>query len=106
MGLCEERESISPAGCWGTGDGEVSHAHWQLGFRAAEVGAWLPAACPRPSGAQGVQQVPATLLLLHPLPTWGHSRLTQDLSHAEQHPLLHGDAGIWAGRGTGRAPWG
>lgn len=43
--------------------------------------------------------MPATLLLLHPLPTWGHSRLTQDLSHAEQHPLLHGHPGIWTGAG-------
>lgn len=51
--------------------------------------------------------MPAPLLLLHPLPTRGRSRLTQDLSHAEQHPLLHGDPGIRAGAGApGRAPWG
>lgn len=43
--------------------------------------------------------MPATLLLLHPLPAWGYSRLTQDLSHAEQHPLLHGHPGIWTGAG-------
>lgn len=43
--------------------------------------------------------MPATLLLLHPLPTWGRSRLPQDLSHAEQHSLLHRDPGIWAGVG-------
>lgn len=43
--------------------------------------------------------MPATLLLLHPLPARGRSRLTQDLSHAEQHPLLHRDPGILAGAG-------
>ena len=41
--------------------------------------------------------MPAALLLLHPLPTRGCARLTQDLSHAEQRPLLHRDPG------TGRA---
>lgn len=51
--------------------------------------------------------MPASLLLLHPFPPRGRSRLTEDLSHAEQHPLLHRDPGIWAGaRAPGRAPWG
>ena len=41
--------------------------------------------------------MPASLLLLHPLPARGHARLTQDLSDAEQHPLLHRDPGTQAG---------
>lgn len=89
MGLSEKRAA--------GGDGGVSAAHQQPGPGPARPGFLLPAARPPPAGAQGVQQVPAALLLLRPLAARGRARLTQDLGHAEQRPLLHRDPG------TGRA---
>lgn len=93
MGLSNEGESTWLA-AWRTG--QVSDACPQLGLCTPLSGGacdQLPALLAPPTGAQGVQQVPATLLLLHPLPARGGTWLAEDLSYAEQHPLLHRDPG-------------
>lgn len=47
-------------------------------------------------GAPGVQQMPATCILLPPEPTRRHSRLPQDLSYPQQQPLLLWNTGkVW-----------